>query len=248
MSPNLFEIQQLCKTYKGKVHALQDVNLMIERQKVTVLIGPSGSGKSTLLRMLNGLEVPTSGSVRFEGKIVDSKSKSISLLREQMGMVFQGFHLFPHLSVLDNCTIAPVTLGKMEKDAAEELAKEMIASVGLSDKVYEYPRNLSGGQKQRIAIARSLCMKPEVLLFDEPTSALDPEMVGEVLNVIRKLKASGMSLVIVTHEMQFAEEVADIVLVMDQGNIIESGKPEQIFHHPTNPRTKEFLRRVIEKK
>jgi len=244
----IIEVKDISKTFPDGTEALKNVNLQVFKNQVVVLIGPSGSGKSTLLRTLNLLETPTSGDVVFEGISLLNKQTDINLLRQKMGMVFQGFHLFPHLSVLDNLLVAPKQLKKYNEEVGLTIAKDMLARVGLMEKIDTYPNQLSGGQKQRIAIARSLVMQPDIMLFDEPTSALDPEMVGEVLNVMRNLASNGMTMVIVTHEMGFAEEVADVIYVMDKGEIIESGTPEVIFHQPKAKRTAEFLKRVIEKK
>ncbi len=244
----IIKVDNISKTFSDGTEALKGVSLEVFKNQVVVLIGPSGSGKSTLLRTLNLLEEPTSGEVTFEGISLVSKATDINQIRQKMGMVFQGFHLFPHLTVLDNLLVAPRQLKKYPEEVGLTIAKDMLAQVGLSEKIDNYPAQLSGGQKQRIAIARSLVMKPDIMLFDEPTSALDPEMVGEVLNVMRKLAENGMTMVIVTHEMSFAEEVADIIYVMDQGQIIEHGTPEIIFHNPQTKRTADFLKRVIEKK
>lgn len=244
----IIDVKNVSKVFSDGTLALDNVSLSVKKNEVVVLIGPSGSGKSTLLRTLNLLESPTQGEVFFDGISLTDETTDINLLRQKMGMVFQGFHLFPHLSVLDNLRIAPVSLKKLSIHEATITSESMLKKVGLLDKAKNYPNQLSGGQKQRIAIARSLTMSPEIMLFDEPTSALDPEMVGEVLNVMRELALQGMTMVIVTHEMQFAEEVADIVYVMDKGQIIESGSPEIIFHQPQTERCKEFLKRVIEKK
>ncbi|MGE0003371.1 MAG: amino acid ABC transporter ATP-binding protein [Candidatus Izemoplasmatales bacterium] len=244
----MLEVKNVSKVFSDGTVALDNVSLEIMENQVTVLIGPSGSGKSTLLRSLNMLETPTEGEIIFEGTQLNSPLTDINKLREKMGMVFQGFHLFPHLTVLENLTVAPLTLHKHNPKEAEAVAIDMLQKVGLVEKKDNYPGQLSGGQKQRIAIARALCMKPDIMLFDEPTSALDPEMVGEVLNVMRNLASQGLTMVIVTHEMQFAEEVEDIVHVLDQGKIIETGAPEVIFHHPQHARVASFLKRVIEKK
>jgi polar amino acid transport system ATP-binding protein len=210
-----------------------------------VVIGPSGSGKSTFLRSLNLLEMPTSGSIEFAGvNIVDPKV-NINLHRQKMGMVFQHFNLFPHMTILKNMTVAPMKIHKTTKEDAEAKAMQLLERVGLADRAYAYPSQLSGGQKQRIAIVRALCMQPEVMLFDEPTSALDPEMVGEVLDVMKELAADGMTMVVVTHEMGFAKEVADRVIFMDEGQILEEGTPEEIFEHPKCERLKSFLAKVL---
>lgn len=243
----IIEIKNVSKTFKDGTKALVDVNLTIFKNQVTVIIGPSGSGKSTLLRTMNLLEMPTSGSVCFEGVDITSKDVGINLHRQKMGMVFQSFNLFPHLTVLDNLTVAPTTAKKEPLDQAKIRANSYLRQVGLFDKADSYPSQLSGGQKQRIAIARALCMEPDVMLFDEPTSALDPELVGEVLNVMRSLANQGMTMVVVTHEMGFAKEFGDRIVVMDQGSILEDGTPEVIFNQPKQKRTQEFLKRVIDK-
>jgi arginine/lysine/histidine transport system ATP-binding protein len=243
----IIEIKNVSKTFKDGTKALVDVNLTILKNQVTVIIGPSGSGKSTLLRTMNLLEMPTSGSVCFEGVDITSKDVDINRHRQKMGMVFQSFNLFPHLTVLDNLTVAPTTAKKEPLDQAIIRANSFLRQVGLFDKADSYPNQLSGGQKQRIAIARALCMEPDVMLFDEPTSALDPEMIGEVLNVMRSLANQGMTMVVVTHEMGFAKEFGDRIVVMDQGSILEDGTPEVIFNQPKQKRTQEFLKRVIDK-
>lgn len=229
----------------GKNNVLKGVNEHIKKGEVVVVIGPSGSGKSTFLRCLNLLEVPTSGEIIFEGKNITDKKVDINKIREKMGMVFQQFNLFPHKTVLDNLTIAPIKVKGVSKADAEKKAKELLDRVGLLNKADAYPSSLSGGQKQRIAIARALAMDPDVMLFDEPTSALDPEMVGEVLNVMKELAKEGMTMVVVTHEMGFAREVGDRILFMDKGNIMEEGTPEEIFSNPKNPRTIDFLSKVL---
>lgn len=244
----LIEVTNVKKQFSDGIHALNGVDLSVHKGEVVVIIGPSGSGKSTLLRCLNLIEVPTSGTIIFEGTNITDPSVNINHHRQKMGMVFQHFNLFPHLTVIDNLTIAQREVKKLSKEAAEVIAVDLLTKVGLSDRQQSYPAELSGGQKQRIAIARALSMQPDVMLFDEPTSALDPEMVGEVLNVMRDLANNGMTMVVVTHEMQFAQEVADRVIVMDKGYIIEQGNPTTIFTTPENARTKEFLKRVIEKK
>jgi len=247
MLDNIIEIKHVVKTFKDGTIALNDVSLEVVKNQVTVIIGPSGSGKSTLLRTMNLLEEPTSGEVWFEGVNLMAKEVDINQHRAKMGMVFQSFNLFPHLSVMDNLIVAPLSLHRGTKEELTIKAKALLAQVGLTEKENSYPNQLSGGQKQRIAIARALCMSPDVLLFDEPTSALDPEMVGEVLNVMRSLAKQGMTMIVVTHEMGFAKEFGDRIIVMDQGKIIEEGTPEVIFNTPKLPRTKEFLKRVIEK-
>ena len=231
--------------YFGENEVLKGVNDHIKKGEVVVVIGPSGSGKSTFLRCLNLLEEPTHGEIIFEEQNITDKNIDINKIREKMGMVFQQFNLFPHKTVIDNITIAPVNVKKKSKAEAEEKAKELLKRVGLLDKANAYPSSLSGGQKQRIAIARALAMEPDVMLFDEPTSALDPEMVGEVLTVMKDLAKEGMTMVVVTHEMGFAREVGDRILFMDGGNIVEQGTPEEIFDNPKNPRTKDFLSKVL---
>lgn len=229
----------------GKNKVLKGVNEHIKKGEVVVVIGPSGSGKSTFLRCLNLLEEPTGGEIIFEGKNITDKNVNINKLREKMGMVFQQFNLFPHKTVLENITIAPIKVKKMKKSDAEAKAIRLLEKVGLENKKDAYPSQLSGGQKQRIAIARALAMEPDVMLFDEPTSALDPEMVGEVLNVMKNLASEGMTMVVVTHEMGFAKEVGDRIVFMDGGNILESEKPQEFFENPKNERTKEFLSKVL---
>ena len=244
----LIETKDLCKYYNGDaIKALNKVTAQIKRGEVVVIIGPSGSGKSTFLRSLNLLEVPTSGSVIFEGQEITDPKININIHRQKMGMVFQQFNLFPHMNVLKNITFGPIKLLKMSEADAEAKALGLLERVGLKDRADAYPSQLSGGQKQRVAIVRALCMNPEVMLFDEPTSALDPEMVGEVLAVMKSLAEEGMTMVVVTHEMGFARDVADRVIVMADGVIIEEGTPEQIFTAPQNERTKEFLRRTLDK-
>ena len=242
----LISVQHLVKEYNhGAVHALNDCSLDIRKGEVVAIIGPSGSGKSTLLRSLNLLEQPTSGAIFFDGADLAGKSVNIDLHRQKMGMVFQHFNLFPHKTVLQNITMAPVTLKKKAAAAAKEQAMALLARIGLSDKADEYPNMLSGGQKQRIAIVRALAMDPEVMLFDEPTSALDPEMVGEVLDLMRDLARDGMTMAVVTHEMGFAREVADRVVFMADGKILEEGAPADIFDHPKDPRLQDFLSKVL---
>ena len=241
----LIEIDGLHKSF-GKLNVLKGVSMRVRKGDVLVLIGPSVSGKSTLLRSVNLLEKPTSGRVIFEGNdMTAAGKKELSVLRQRMGMVFQQFNLFPHLKVKDNITISPMRVRKTSREAAEEKARALLERVGLIDKWDSWPQNLSGGQRQRVAIVRALAMDPDVMLFDEPTSALDPEMVGEVLDVMRQLAADGMTMMVVTHEMRFAREVGDYVLFMDDGQIIESGTPEQLFDHPQNKRTQDFLRKVL---
>ena len=242
----LISVQHLVKEYNhGAVHALNDCSLDIRKGEVVAVIGPSGSGKSTLLRSLNLLEQPTSGAIFFDGADLAAKSVNIDLHRQKMGMVFQHFNLFPHKTVLQNITMAPVTLKKKTAAAAKEQALALLARIGLSDKANEYPNMLSGGQKQRIAIVRALAMDPEVMLFDEPTSALDPEMVGEVLDLMRDLAKEGMTMAVVTHEMGFAREVADRVVFMADGKILEEGAPADLFDHPQDPRLQDFLSKVL---
>lgn len=231
--------------YFGKNEVLKGVDYHIKKGEVVVVIGPSGSGKSTFLRCLNLLEEPTKGEIIFEDQNITDNNIDINKIREKMGMVFQQFNLFPHKTVLENITIAPINVKNKSKTEAEEKAKELLKRVGLLDKASAYPASLSGGQKQRIAIARALAMEPDVMLFDEPTSALDPEMVGEVLGVMKDLAKEGMTMVVVTHEMGFAREVGDRIIFMDGGNIVEQGTPEEIFDNPKNPRTKDFLSKVL---
>ena len=242
----LIQVRGLKKHYNGgTVRALDGIDTDINKGEVVVIIGPSGSGKSTLLRSLNLLELPTAGSIIFDGEDIAAKHVNINKHRQKMGMVFQHFNLFPNMTILRNMTIAPMKLLKMSKADAEKQAMELLKRVGLEDRAEAYPSQLSGGQKQRVAIARALAMEPEVMLFDEPTSALDPEMVGEVLNVMKKLAEEGMTMVIVTHEMGFAREVADRVLFIDQGVIMEQGTPEELFNNPQNERTQSFLSKVL---
>ena len=242
----LISVQHLVKEYNhGAVHALNDCNLDIHKGEVVAIIGPSGSGKSTLLRSLNLLEEPTSGAIFFDGADLAGKSVNIDLHRQKMGMVFQHFNLFPHKTVLQNITMAPVTLKKKTAAAAKEQAMALLERIGLADKAGEFPNMLSGGQKQRIAIVRALAMDPEVMLFDEPTSALDPEMVGEVLDLMRDLARDGMTMAVVTHEMGFAREVADRVVFMADGKILEEGVPEELFDRPKDPRLQDFLSKVL---
>ena len=229
----------------GKLHVLQGVNETVKKGEVVTVIGPSGGGKSTFLRCLNLLEVPEKGQIIFDGVDITQKGVNIDLHRQKMGMVFQNFNVFPHLDVCKNITLTPVLTKKKTQVEAEEMAKELLNRVGLIDKLHEMPNKLSGGQKQRLAIVRALAMEPEVMLFDEPTSALDPEMVGEVLDVIKGLVNTGMTSVIVTHEMRFAREVSDRVLFMAEGNVMECGKPEDMFGNPQTPRFKEFLSKVL---
>ena len=242
----LISVQHLVKEYNhGAVHALNDCNLDIHKGEVVAIIGPSGSGKSTLLRSLNLLEEPTSGAIFFDGADLAGKSVNIDLHRQKMGMAFQHFNLFPHKTVLQNITMAPVTLKKKTAAAAKEQAMALLERIGLADKANEFPNMLSGGQKQRIAIVRALAMDPEVMLFDEPTSALDPEMVGEVLDLMRDLAKEGMTMAVVTHEMGFAREVADRVVFMADGKILEEGTPAELFDRPKDPRLQDFLSKVL---
>lgn len=236
--------KNLQKSFHGN-NVLCGIDEHIEKGEKVVVIGPSGSGKSTFLRCLNLLEEPTGGEVWFEGNNITSKDCDINKLRQKMGMVFQQFNLFPHLSIKENIMLAPVKLGVMTKAEAEKKAKELLQRVGLPDKENAYPRQLSGGQKQRIAIARALAMNPDVMLFDEPTSALDPEMVGEVLELMKQLARDGMTMVVVTHEMGFAKEVATRVVFVDEGQIKEEGNPKEFFEHPKDPRLKEFLSKIL---
>lgn len=229
----------------GKLHVLKDINEEIHKGEVVVVIGPSGSGKSTFLRCLNLLEIPTGGDVIFEGVSITDPKCNINHHRQKMGMVFQQFNLFPHMTVLQNITLAPIKVKKMDKDEAETKALAILEQVGLSDKANAYPTNLSGGQKQRVAIARALCMEPDVMLFDEPTSALDPEMIGEVLQVMKDLADKGMTMVVVTHEMGFAREVGTRVMFMDEGKVLENCTPQELFDNPKHDRTKEFLSKVL---
>jgi polar amino acid transport system ATP-binding protein len=241
----LIKVEDLHKVYHSKLHALDGVSEEIRKGEVVVIVGPSGSGKSTFLRSLNLLEVPTTGHVYFKGIDITSKETDIDLHRRKMGMVFQHFNLFPHKTILENITLAPVKLLKKSKADAEKRAMELLRLVGLEEKANVYPSQLSGGQKQRIAIVRSLAMDPEVMLFDEPTSALDPEMVGEVLELMKKLAQDGMTMAVVTHEMGFAREVATRVIFMDEGKIKEQGVPEDFFGNPKEPRLKEFLSKIL---
>ena len=242
---HLIEVQGLVKKFGPEITALDHVNLTIDKGQVVVIVGPSGSGKSTLLRSLNLLEVPTEGSVIFEGVDITDKKINLDQHRQKMGMVFQHFNLFPHKTVLENMTLAPIKVKKMDPAQAESMAMDLLRKVNLEDRAQAYPAQLSGGQKQRIAIVRALCMQPDVMLFDEPTSALDPEMVGEVLEVMKDLTAQGMTMVVVTHEMGFAREVGTRVLFMDQGHLLVDQPPEEFFGHPENPRLQEFLSKVL---
>ena len=240
----MIEVKNLEKSF-GKLRVLRGISETVKEKEVVCVIGPSGSGKSTFLRCLNLLEEPTGGEVFIDGEKINVPGVDIDQIREKLGMVFQNFNLFPHMTVLDNVTLAPVKVKGISRSAAENSARRILDMVGLSDKADAYPASLSGGQKQRVAIARALAMEPEVMLFDEPTSALDPEMVGEVLNVMKALAENGMTMVIVTHEMGFAREVADRVLFIDQGVIMEQGTPEELFNNPKNERTQSFLSKVL---
>ena len=242
----IIQVKDLKKYYKkGVIKALDGVSVDINRGDVMVVIGPSGSGKSTLLRSLNLLEEPTSGSIIFEGVDITNKKININMHRQKMGMVFQHFNLFPHKTILENMILAPVEVKKIPADQAKAKAMQLLERVGLADRADAYPIQLSGGQKQRIAIVRALCMEPDVMLFDEPTSALDPEMVGEVLDVMKELANEGMTMVVVTHEMGFAREVGNRVLFMDDGKVLEQGSPAQLFGNPQNPRLQDFLSKVL---
>ena len=236
----MISVEHLCKNF-GKLKVLKDITERIKPGEKVVIIGPSGSGKSTLLRCLNLLETPTSGRIFINGEEITDPKHDVNLMRQQMGMVFQHFNLFPHYSVMGNITLAPMKLKKMSQAEAEDLGMHLLEKVGLTDKAQEYPGRLSGGQKQRVAIARALAMNPSIMLFDEPTSALDPEMVGEVLKVMADLAAEGMTMLLVSHEMAFAREVADRVFFMDSGVILEQGTPDEVFNNPQEQRTKDFL-------
>lgn len=240
----LFQINNLCKSF-GKLSVLKNINTEIRKGEVVVIIGPSGSGKSTFLRSLNLLEEPTEGTILFEGRDITDKHADVNLYRQKIGMVFQHFNLFPHMTILKNMTLAPIKLLKMPEEEAKKMAMDYLKRVGLEEKADAYPNQLSGGQKQRIAIVRALCMQPDVLLFDEPTSALDPEMVGEVLEVMKDLAKSGMTMLVVTHEMGFAKEVGSRVLFMDDGRIVEENTPQEIFSNPQCDRLKDFLSKVL---
>lgn len=240
----MITVNNLKKTF-GDLEVLSGINEHVNKGEVVVVIGPSGSGKSTFLRCLNLLETPTDGEIFIDGEKINDPKVDVNRIRQKMGMVFQHFNLFPHLTIIKNVTLAPVLLKKMTKEQAHDKALELLGKVGLADKADAYPSQLSGGQKQRVAIARALAMEPEIMLFDEPTSALDPEMVGEVLDVMKSLAKSGMTMVVVTHEMGFAKEVGTRVLFMDQGVVMESGKPGEIFDDPKNERTQKFLSSVL---
>ena len=240
----MITVKGLKKSF-GQLEVLKGIDQHITPGEKVVIIGPSGSGKSTFLRCLNLLERPTEGQILFEGNDITDPKCDINLIRRRMGMVFQQFNLFPHLNVMQNLTLAPIQTGQMSKEAATEKATQLLTRVGLLEKAGVYPKQLSGGQQQRIAIVRALCMNPDVMLFDEPTSALDPEMVGEVLDVMKQLAAEGMTMVVVTHEMGFAREVGDRLLFMDEGRVLEEGTPKEIFENPKNPRTQDFLRKVL---
>ena len=240
----MIAVKNLKKSFGG-LDVLRGVDLEVKKGERVVFIGPSGSGKSTFLRCLNLLEIPTSGEIIFDGVSMTDPKTDIDRMRQRMGMVFQHFNLFPNMTILRNLTLAPIRTGHLKKEEAEKKALELLKRVGLEDKANGYPAQLSGGQKQRVAIVRALCMDPEVMLFDEPTSALDPEMVGEVLDVMKELAKSGMTMVCVTHEMGFAREVADRVLFLDEGKILEQGSPEQIFGNPQQQRTRDFLNKVL---
>ena len=241
----LIEVKDVHKVFGNSLHALNGVSETIRKGEVVVIVGPSGSGKSTFLRSLNLLEVPSSGSIFFEGTDITSKETNIDMHRQKMGMVFQHFNLFPHKTILENITLAPIKVLKKSKEEAEARAMELLEKVGLAAKVNAYPSQLSGGQKQRIAIVRALAMDPEVMLFDEPTSALDPEMVGEVLELMKELARDGMTMVVVTHEMGFAREVATRVIFMESGEVREQGSPEEFFGNPKDERLKEFLSKIL---
>ena len=240
----MITVKGLKKSF-GQLEVLKGIDQHIAPGEKVVIIVPSGSGKSTFLRCLNLLERPTEGQILFEGTDITDPGCDINLIRRRMGMVFQQFNLFPHLTVMQNLTLAPIQTGQMSREEATQKATQLLARVGLLEKAGVYPKQLSGGQQQRIAIVRALCMNPDVMLFDEPTSALDPEMVGEVLDVMKKLAAEGMTMVVVTHEMGFAREVGDRVLFMDEGRVLEEGTPGEIFENPKNPRTQDFLRKVL---
>lgn len=240
----MIRLKNLHKSF-GNLHVLKGIDLQIDKGEIVAIVGPSGSGKSTVLRCMNLLEEPTDGQIIFEGNDITDKKVNIDEVRQNIGMVFQNFNLFPHMTVLDNITLAPIKIKKLGKDEANTKAENLLNRVGLLDKKEAYPSQLSGGQKQRIAIARALAMEPDMMLFDEPTSALDPEMVKEVLDVIKELAKEGMTMAIVTHEMGFAKEVADRVIFVDEGKIVEDDTPENVFNNPNNDRTKEFLAKIL---
>ncbi len=240
----MIDVKHLNKNF-GEHHVLKDINQHIEKGEKVVIIGPSGSGKSTFLRCLNLLETPTSGEIWFEGNLITDKKANINKLRQKMGMVFQNFNLFPHKTVRENITLAPVKLKVCSKEEANQVAEDLLLRVGLPDKIDAYPSSLSGGQKQRVAIVRALAMNPDVMLFDEPTSALDPEMIGEVLDVMRELAQEGMTMAVVTHEMGFAKEVGTRILFMDDGRILEENTPQEFFVNPQHPRSQEFLSKIL---
>ncbi len=243
---SIIRVENVSKFYNnGTLHALDDVSLAVHQGEVVVILGPSGSGKSTMLRCLNLLEVPTAGHIFVDGVDITAKKVDINLHRQKMGMVFQHFNLFPHMTILENLTLAPIKVKKMPKDEAEQKALGLLRRVGLEDRAGEYPVRLSGGQKQRVAIVRALMMEPELMLFDEPTSALDPEMIGEVLDVMKELAAEGMTMVVVTHEMGFAKEVADRIIFMEHGKIVEENTPKEFFECPKSDRSREFLSKVL---
>ena len=241
---DMIQVSGLHKSF-GELKVLQGIDQVVQKGEKLVIIGPSGSGKSTFLRCLNLLETPSEGKIYIEGECITDPKVNVNRIRQKMGMVFQHFNLFPHLTVLENLTLAPIRIKNMAKDQAEALARSLLKKVGLLDKEREYPSRLSGGQKQRIAIARALAMQPDIMLFDEPTSALDPEMVGEVLGVMKELATEGMTMVVVTHEMGFARQVADRVVFMADGQIIEEGTPDHFFENPANERVKQFLGKII---
>ncbi|KAA0258955.1 amino acid ABC transporter ATP-binding protein [Deferribacter autotrophicus] len=245
MTDYIIEATNVHKIYPNGVHALKGINLKVKRSEVVVIIGPSGSGKSTFLRTLNLLESINDGKIIIDGVDLTHPKTNINKVREEVGMVFQQFNLFPHMTVLKNITLAPMVVKKMKKEEAEEIALQLLNKVGLADKVNSYPSQLSGGQQQRVAIARALAMRPKIMLFDEPTSALDPEMIGEVLDVMKTLAKEGMTMVVVTHEMGFAREVADRVVFMDEGELIEENTPQEIFSNPKNERLKQFLGQIL---
>lgn len=240
----MIKISNLYKQF-GNLQVLKGINETIKKGEVVVVIGPSGSGKSTFLRCLNLLEMPTKGDIIFDGLNITDKKVNINIIRERMGMVFQQFNLFPHKTVLENITLAPIKVKNMKLEEAQAIGMSLLKRIGLEDKAYSYPNQLSGGQKQRIAIIRALAMSPDVMLFDEPTSALDPEMVGEVLDVMKDLAKDGMTMVVVTHEMGFAKEVGNRVIFMDEGRVLEQNTPDKLFNNPQNPRTQDFLRKIL---